>query len=528
MRLHYHTKQGKIRILFCSVNRRGIGNMVHIFSALERQKEQIEAVSDGKLKRGNKSAVSEYILSRLVLVCDEIRVTDVDAIGYLEVLYNRVLEDPRIASTERSLLDVLDKMEEDLMFDCSVFGERATFILNFLEADLLRSAADKTRNDNEKRILGRIQIIRSLFLEENKKDYDEHKGASKPAQIKAYLDEHVIGQEVAKKAISLAVYGHDKRVKHPDIKFASNVVLLIGPSGCGKTEIMRRIQEITDYPMIFTDVSSLGASQYRGRHKEDILISLWEQAGRKKALAENGIIFMDEFDKLLLPAISEKGINMHDDVQSQLLTMLEGSDVELKVNGQNLVLNTSHMLFILAGAFQGIEEYIRNDQKRRKQIAGNIGFLSPLEKEMDLDFVRENISHEVLMAYGMKRELAGRISAIAVLERLQRKDMIRILTEPRESIICRYEKEFQLSCGADLEFTEYALEAIADLALKEPIGARALQPIVRKALRDALFCAPQRSKGGHVIVDREVILEGKLPIFEEADERTGEWNEENL
>ena len=140
--------------------------MVHIFSALERQKEQIEAVSDGKLKRGNKSAVSEYILSRLVLVCDEIRVTDVDAIGYLEVLYNRVLEDPRIASTERSLLDVLDKMEEDLMFDCSVFGERATFILNFLEADLLRSAADKTRNDNEKRILGRIQIIRSLFLEE--------------------------------------------------------------------------------------------------------------------------------------------------------------------------------------------------------------------------------------------------------------------------------------------------------------------------------------------------------------------------
>lgn len=219
---------------------------------------------------------------------------------------------------------------------------------------------------------------------------------------------------------------------------------------------------------------------------------------------------------------------MHDDVQSQLLTMLEGSDVELKVNGQNLVLNTSHMLFILAGAFQGIEEYIRNDQKRRKQIAGNIGFLSPLEKEMDLDFVRENISHEVLMAYGMKRELAGRISAIAVLERLQRKDMIRILTEPRESIICRYEKEFQLSCGADLEFTEDALEAIADLALKEPIGARALQPIVRKALRDALFCAPQRSKGGHVIVDREVILEGKLPIFEEADERTGEWNEENL
>ena len=151
--------------------------------------------------------------------------------------------------------------------------------------------------------------------------------------------------------------------------------------------------------MVFTDVSSLGASQFRGRHKEDILLELYEAAGKKKADAERGIIFMDEFDKLLLPAISERGVNIHDDVQSQMLTMLEGSEIELKADGMPLLLNTSHMLFVLAGAFQGIEEYIKSDKKKREKMPGNIGFLSPLEKEMDLSFVRDNINHEVLMEY---------------------------------------------------------------------------------------------------------------------------------
>ena len=363
------------------------------------------------------------------------------------------------------------------------------------------------------------RIVQENLVDDKKKDKaagnkSQMKKVPKPKEIKAYLDDYIIGQEDAKMAVCTAVYGHGKRLRHPELKFAPNVVLLIGPSGCGKTEIMRRIREIVDYPMVFTDVSSLGASQFRGRHKEDILLELYEAAGKKKADAERGIIFMDEFDKLLLPAISERGVNIHDDVQSQMLTMLEGSEIELKADGMPLLLNTSHMLFVLAGAFQGIEEYITSDKKKREKMPGNIGFLSPLEKEMDLSFVRDNINHEVLMEYGMKRELAGRVSSVAVLERLTEEDLMRILTEPKDNLIERYERELKLSVEADLIFTENALRAVAQQALKTPVGARALQSILGKALRKVLYRAPEMKGLKRVVINEDVILHGAEAMYE--------------
>ncbi len=464
------------------------------------------------------SPVYDYIVQRLLAVCGEMQASDVYAISYLEMLYQRVMNDFRIPASQRSLLCILDKLEEDLQYSTEIFGPRAAFILDFLEADTLKQATGKSANEMEHRVLGKILWIRRTYLPQEE---DKSKELLKPAEMKAYLDQFIIGQDEAKRAICTAVYGHAKRVRHPEVKFAPDIVLLIGPSGCGKTEIMRRIREITDDPMVFTDVSNLGASQYRGRHKEDILLDLYGQAGGKKAIAERGIIFMDEFDKLLLPAISERGVNMHDDVQSQLLTMLEGSEVELRDGRQSFLLDTSRILFVLAGAFQGIDEYIRADQIEKKNIAGNIGFTAPLKKEMDLDFVRENINHEILMKYGMKRELAGRLASVTVLERLKREDLIRILTEPKDSLIERYRREIKLSGDAELEFTQEALEEIADMALDTGTGARALHSILAKALRRVLYDAPDSRMHGKIIIDKTAIKDG-VTLAAPSDSGTGE------
>ena len=476
--------------------------MVNIF-----EKGNIPAETQ-KTNDGQAAAVSpvyDYIVRRLLGVCGETQASDVYAISYLEMLYQRVMNDFRIPASKRSLLCILDKLEEDLQYSTEIFGPRAAFILDFLEADTLKQATGKSSNEKEQQILGKILWIRRTYLP---KDEEAAKELMKPAEMKAYLDEYIIGQDEAKRAICTAVYGHAKRVRHPEVKFAPDIVLLIGPSGCGKTEIMRRIREITDDPMVFTDVSNLGASQYRGRHKEDILLDLYAQAGGKKAVAERGIVFMDEFDKLLLPAISERGINMHDDVQAQLLTMLEGSEVELKDGRRSFLLDTSRMLFVLAGAFQGIDEYIRADQVEKKKISGNIGFTSPLKIEMDLDYVRDNINHEILMKYGMKRELAGRLASVTVLERLRREDLIRILTEPKDSLIERYRREVRLSSDAELVFTQDALEKIADLALDTGTGARALHAILAGTLRKVLYDAPEQKNLGTITIDRKAIEEG--------------------
>lgn len=472
--------------------------------------------------------ITEYIIKRLAIVCEDISTADAEGVAYLTILYQRVLEDMRIAPEERSLMDILDKLEEDWMYDRQIFAARAGFVLDFLEADLLRCALISGNNTTEKIILGRIRWLKKSFFAEGERE--KKIGRLTPGSIKQYVDQYVIGQEEAKKAVAVAVYRHDKMIKHPKEKYASNVVLLIGPSGCGKTEIMRRIAEITNYPIVCTDVSSLGASQYRGRHKEDLLISLWEKAGRKKGEAEHGIIFMDEFDKVLQPVFSERGVNVHDDVQSQLLTMLEGSDVELKVNGRVFTINTSHILFILAGAFQGIEECVRESKAKDAQQSGFIGFQNPLMSEIDVGFSKNNITHEVLMKYGMKRELAGRISEIAVLNPLNREDIVRILTVPKDNLLERYAREIKLACGAELVFTEKALEKIADMAIAEETGARALYQIVRRTVKQCLFEAPGSKGIGRIAITEEAVSGEKEPSLcmreEEADWNMGEWDEE--
>ena len=222
---------------------------------------------------------------------------------------------------------------------------------------------------------------------------------------------------------------------------------------------------------------------------------------------------MDEFDKLLLPAFSDKGVNMHDDVQSQLLTMLEGSEVEIKSGNKNLRMDTSRILFVLAGAFQGLEEYIKNDKRKKDKIGGSMGFNASLDKDVDTEFIRENISHEILMAYGMKRELAGRISAIAVLEKLTEEDMFRILRDPEESLPELYAREIELSCGAKLEFTEEALRLIAKKAAELPVGARALRVILGEIMLPIRYDAPGFKNVKIIRITEDTVANGTAPEY---------------
>ncbi|MCQ2521199.1 MAG: AAA family ATPase [Lachnospiraceae bacterium] len=477
--------------------------MLHIFEK-DALQEKDELLAEKFSEAGIESPVFPYVMKRIMAVCQNLYEDDVDAIQYLVFLYERVLEDPMILPEERTILHLLDKLEEDVTQQPDVFGTRALFVLGFLEADILSEALDTSENENAQKAIGRIHRIRNTRLRRRKAAASQE--LQKPTAIKEYLDRFIIGQDDAKKAISTAVYGHMKRIHHPEVPFAGDVVLLIGPSGCGKTEIMRRIKELTGLPMVFTDVSNLGAEQFRGRHKSDILLELFDAAEGKKDLAEKGIIFMDEFDKVLLPAISERGVDMHDDVQSQLLTMLEGGDVEIKDGHNTLTLNTSRMLFVLAGAFQDIEDYIRADQMKQGKVAGNIGFLGVPKKEMDASVIKEHITHEVLMAYGMKRELAGRIGSIAVLNAMTEEDLLRILTEPEDNLVERYGVELELGSGASLTFTEGALKAIAKETIKEKTGARALFAKVQEIMKPVLYKAPSmKGKLSEVVIDEDVV-----------------------
>lgn len=455
------------------------------------------------------SDASYYILHKYLEVTDYIHVEDKNYLKYIDSLYMRVITNKLVPFGARSIDNLLDVLKEDLK-EKTVSNEAAIFALDFLEASLILSSREDPDSQAEQFFLGRILRIRNNYLP--KKDIVNEK--SKPAAIKEYIDKYVIGQEDAKMAISTAVYNHMKRMRNPEIAFPTDVVLLIGPSGCGKTEIMRRIKDVTDLPMVFTDVSSLGVSQTKGRHKEDILISLIDAAHGDIQKAQHGIVFMDEFDKLLVPAISSEGDDVHARVQGQLLTMLEGSDVEVKYKNSDITFNTSYVLFVLAGAFEGIEKYIKARAEEEDNYSGGIGFTAVSSKDMDFSIIKKNINHKILVDFGMKKELAGRIEDIAVMENLKKEDFIRILKESEDNIISKYKREIEIMNGASLEFDDDAIELIASNVIGLKIGARALTSEVRRVMRELLYKAPSMKNVKKITITRAVVESGEEPIIE--------------
>ena len=361
---------------------------------------------------------------------------------------------------------------------------------------------------------GRRQKIKKKKKGETVKPLIELKDIPAPHKIKAMLDEHVIGQEQAKKVISVAVYNHYKRVATgtmDDIDIEKSNILMIGPTGCGKTYLVKTLAKLLNVPLAIADATALTEAGYIGDDIESVVSKLLAAADNDVDKAEQGIIFIDEIDKIA----KKKNTNSRDvsgeSVQQGMLKLLEGAEVEVPVgaNSKNAMVplatvNTKNILFICGGAFPDLDEVVRKRLSKKTSIGYDAELKDTLMKDKE---ILSKVTPADLREFGMIPEFIGRFPILCTLKGLDKEHMVRILQEPKNAILKQYQKLLELD-EVKLDFDEDALEAIAEKAMERETGARALRAIIEEFMLDIMYEIPKDENIGHVTITRDYI-EGK-------------------
>ncbi len=340
-----------------------------------------------------------------------------------------------------------------------------------------------------------------------------------PHLIKEKLDDYVIGQDYAKKVMSVAVYNHYKRVATnmmDEIEIEKSNMLMIGPTGCGKTYLVKTLAKLLDVPLAITDATSLTEAGYIGDDIESVISKLLAAADNDVERAETGIVFIDEIDKIAKKDSTRSRDVSGESVQQGMLKLLEGSEVEVPVGATSknamvplATVNTKNILFICGGAFPDLEGII----KERLNKQASMGFLAELSDKYDNDKnIMQKVTNEDLRKFGMIPEFLGRLPIVFTLEGLSEEMMVKILTDPKNAIIKQYQKLLELD-EVKLEFTEGALQAIAKKALKKNTGARALRSIIEEFMLDIMFEIPKDEHIGTVKITEDYINKTGGPII---------------